>query len=445
MTDPQAVTPAPPSLLPAGTANGPPASPPAPINHWAALRAHRWALLAGLVILLLAGWGTWRWWRGPLLVAETVQRRDFVQTVVASGHVEAPHRIDIGAQITGTVVAVPVREGQAVSAGQVLIELASAELRATALQATLAVQQAQGKLRQMNEVQAPVAEQAVLQAQAGLDNARATQQRNQALVAQGFLSEAALGDGRKAVDQADAQLRTTQRQLATARPSGSDYALGQAGVAAAQATLQAAQARTGYTLIRAPVAGSLIGRAVEVGDVVQAGKVLMTLSPQGGTQLVVEIDEKNLHLLRLGQQAVVSSDAYATERFAAVLAYINPGVNAATGAVEVKLDVPHPPATLRQDMTVSIDIEVARRPQALLVSSGAVHDATTTAPWVLLVQQGRAVRRPVRLGLASAGISEVLAGLQAGDAVLPAQAAVAAGDRLRRVDAAKTPTPKTAP
>ena len=69
---------------------------------------HRWKLLATLLAaVLLAALGV-RWWRGPQMVAETVVRRDFVQAVVASGHVETPHRVDIGAQITGTVVRVPV-------------------------------------------------------------------------------------------------------------------------------------------------------------------------------------------------------------------------------------------------------------------------------------------------------------------------------------------------
>jgi HlyD family secretion protein len=52
-----------------------------------------------------------------------------LQTVVASGRVETPHRVDIGAQITGTVAHVPVSEGQTVKAGDVLVELVSAELR----------------------------------------------------------------------------------------------------------------------------------------------------------------------------------------------------------------------------------------------------------------------------------------------------------------------------
>jgi HlyD family secretion protein len=397
---------------------------------------HR-VLLVALAALVVAGaFAGVRLWSGPSVPAMAVVRKDFVQTVVASGHVEAPHRVDIGAQITGTVVRVPVAEGQVVRAGDVLIELEAAELRATERQAEVAVTQAQARVRQLRDLQAPVAEQALRQARVNLDNARAQQARNEELFRKGFIGEAALDDTRKSVDLADAQLRAAQKQLETTRPAGSDFVLAEAAVAQARASLDAARARTRYAQLTAPADGVLIARDVEAGDVVQPGKVLMTLSPAGRSQLVVDIDEKNLRLLALGQKALASADAYAQQRFGAELVYINPGVNAQTGAVEVKLDVADPPAYLKQDMTVSVDVEVARRAQALLVALDAVHDATGTAPWVMRVENGRAVRRDVMLGVASAGFAEVLTGLAEGDVVLPATAAVKDGARVRAAVAA---------
>jgi HlyD family secretion protein len=285
----------------------------------------------------------------------------------------------------------------------------------------------------LREVQAPVAEQSLRQAQVNLDNARSTLRRNQDLFEKNFIGEAALEDSRKAVELADAQVRSARKQVDTAGASGSDTALATAAVAEAQASVQAAHARSSYAFIRAATNGTLIARNVEVGDVVQPGKVLMTLSPAGRTQLVVEIDEKNLRLLALGQKALASADAYPQQRFSAELAYINPGVNAQTGAVEVKLDVPVPPAVIRQDMTVSVDIEVARRAQTLLVSASAVNDGDTAAPWVLRLQDGRALRRPVRLGLRSGGFAEIVEGLQEGDEVIPATAAIEPDARVRTI------------
>ncbi|MFP8779850.1 efflux RND transporter periplasmic adaptor subunit [Hydrogenophaga sp. RWCD_12] len=407
----------------------------APPSWW---RAHRWQMLLALCLLTAAAVLATRWWRGTPVATEAVLRRDFVQTVVASGHVEAPHRISVGVQVTGTVLRIPVAEGQLVQAGAVLLELDAAELRATGLQAGLAVVQAQARLRQLEEVQGPVAVQTLRQALAQRDNVRATLVRNERLLAQGFIGQAALDDTRKAVALAEAQVQAASAQLVTTQGRGSDRALAQATVAGARAGAQAARARVGYATVTAPAAGTLIARSVEVGDVVQPGKVLMTLSPAGSTQLVVAIDEKNLALLALGQPALASADAYPAQRFGATLAFVNPGVNAGTGAVEVKLDVAQPPAVLTQDMTVSVDIEVARRAQALVVPLSAVHDADG-APWVLRLEGRHAVRRPVQLGLRGGGLAEVTGGLAEGEVVLSGSATVVSGARVRPAPAAATP------
>ncbi|MET3373512.1 HlyD family secretion protein [Variovorax boronicumulans] len=378
--------------------------------------------------------------------AMAVVRQDFVQSVVASGHVQTPHRVNIGTQVTGTVKCVPVAEGQSVRAGQVLIELESAEWSAALAQAEAAVSQARARLRQLREVQVPVAAQAVRQAQVSLDNARAQLHRNMDLFRQGFVGQAALDDMRKTVDLVEAQLRASQSQFVSVRTGGSDYAMAETALAQAMAGAAMARARLVYATIAAPVDGALIDRAVEPGDVVQPGKALMVLSPAGKTQLVVQIDEKNLQLLAPGQKALASADAYPELRMAAELVYINPGVDVQRGSVEVKLDVPGPPAYLRQDMTVSVNIQVARRPQAVLVASDALRDAGRSGPWVLKVDGRHARRQPVRLGLRGGGFSEVLEGLQPGDLVLSAKATdVHDGSRLRAVAKssaeARTPSP----
>lgn len=386
------------------------------------------ALASGVVLLRL--------WQGSELPVETVVQREFVQTVVASGRVEAPYRVDLGAQVTGTVAAVPVAEGAVVQAGQVLLQLDDAEVRASLQQAEAALAQAQLKLRQLDEVQRPVAEQALRQAETTRDTARRQWQRQQALSEQGFVGPAALDDARKALALAESQWQAARAQAQAVAPGGSDLAAAQAALAQAQAAVQAARARQAYMTLTAPRDGVLISRAVEVGSVVQAGKTLMTLSPSGATQLVLSVDEKHLQALAPGQPALASADAFAAQRFAARLAYINPGVNASTGAVEVKLDVPQPPAYLRQDMTVSVDIEVARKPGAVLLATSCVQDPGSAQPWVWQVRDGRVVRQPVRLGLRSPGWTEILDGLRPGDQVAAAGTRPQEAQRVRPVAAA---------
>lgn len=396
----------------------------------ALFQKYRWWLLLSVCALLIGGvWG-WRWWQGTAVVGEPVLRRDFVQTVVASGRVENPHRITLGTQITSTVLRVPVQEGQTVRAGELLIQLSTAELQAAETQTEMALAQAQARMRQLQEVQAPLAEQALRQAQITAEFTRATLRRSQDLFNQNFIGAAALDEARKAAELAQAQQRAAQQQLASTGPKGSDFAIAQTAVAQAQAGAAAARARSQYAQIRAPVDGVLISRNVEAGDVVQPGKLLMALSPLGRSQLVLAIDEKNLHLLALGQKALVSADAYPQTHFDATLVFINPGVNPQTGAVEVKLDVAQPPAFLRQDMTVSVDIEVAQRKAALLVSAAVVHEPESAQPWALRLNGRRAVKAPLQLGLRSGGFYEVLGGVQEGELLLPVSAAITPGDRV---------------
>ena len=99
---------------------------------WRSVEPYRaWVLVAIGVAALAVGTGP-RALLGPQVPVRTVVQRDFVQSVVASGHVEAPHRVSIGAQIIGTVNRIPVAEGQVVAAGQVLVELDAVEARAAA-------------------------------------------------------------------------------------------------------------------------------------------------------------------------------------------------------------------------------------------------------------------------------------------------------------------------
>ena len=183
--------------------------------------------------------------------------------------------------------------------------------------------------------------------------------------------------------------------------------------------------------------GVLIARDVEVGDIVQPGKALMVLAAAGQTQVLVQIDEKNLSKIALGQKALGSADAFADQRFDAVVSYINPGLDAARGSVEVKRALTQPPAYLRQDMTVSIDIETARRTAAVVVPPSALEDAATDQPWVLVVRDKRVIKQFVTLGMRGDTRVEVLSGVTAGEGVAPvSKNGVKAGQRVRaRVEA----------
>ena len=199
------------------------------------------------------------------------------------------------------------------------------------------------------------------------------------------------------------------------------------------ANRDSAASRLGYATIAAPRDGVPIARNVEQGTIEKPGDTLMVLAPDGETQIATSIHERNLAKLAIGRKTVVSADAYAAKRFAAAVSYINPAVDIARASVEAKLTVADPPDYLRHDMTVSVDIEVARAENTIFVSASSVHDTLSADPWVLTVNAGRVVRHLVRIGLQGSTKMEILDGLAEGDLVLPAISPVKAGQRVRAI------------
>ena len=97
--------------------------------------------------------------------------------------------------------------------------------------------------------------------------------------------------------------------------------------------------------------------------------------------------------------------------------------------MEARCDVTEPPAYLVPDMTVSLEIEVGRHDKVLTVPSERVRDAST-APWLLVARNGRAVKQVITLGVRGNGASEIKNGVKEGEQVLP-ETGVSPGDRVR--------------
>jgi len=392
---------------------------------------HRWFALALFVAVGFGAWQAGRWLYGSAVVADRVTRGTIVETVVATGNVLTPYRANIGVQITGTVSDVLVEEGQQVVKGQPLIALENSELKASMVQVQGALAEAEARMRQIKEFTLPTARETLAQMQAALVDAQKIYDRTAALVKSGSATEASLDDARKALDVARAQTNGAQLSVYTASPGGSDYVLAETQLNQAHANLDSATARLAYATIVAPRDGVLISRNVERGAVVVPGNALLVLAPTGKMQLQLQIDERNLGKLALGLKALASADAYPEQRFEAIVSYVNPGVDIARASVEVKLDVPNPPPYLRQDMTVSVDIEVARRENALVLPTRSVHDALSGAPWILSVRNGRAYKLPVTLGLHGQNLVEIVDGLPEGGWALPVGSGILTGQRVR--------------
>ena len=364
----------------------------------------RRSLLLGipiLLVLLVLGSCAPRWIWGPKLDAVELKPRDLVHTLVVNGRVLAPRQVQLGVQQTGIVARRLVDEGDRVEAGQLLLELNSAEFRAT-------LAQAQAALSQVREVEQPSGRSLLSQADSILHEAQWLHDRNVRLQKEGILSQSQLEESRKALELAQAARVTAQAQSRSAM-TGSSLRLAEASVALAQA-------RLAQTRVLAPAKGVVLTRAVEVGDQVQPGKLLFTLALDESLQLLIQPDERNLSQLRLGQEAVASADAFPDRRFPARVSYLAPGVDATRGTVDVKLNLPEMPDFLRPDMTVSVEIRYGQSRNALALPLQAFRNTST--PFVLVLRSGRAVKVPVKLGQKGEQEIEVAEGLLSGDIVL---------------------------
>jgi HlyD family secretion protein len=314
----------------------------------------------------------------------------------------------------------------------VLLRLESQELSAALSQAEAAERQAAAQLAGLRSTGVVSAQAAVSQAEAASRAAQAAWARTNQLVAQGFLSGAALDEAQRSRDVAQAQLDSAQAQQRASGERGADQAQAQAQRAAAQAASQAARAKLAQTELLAPADGRVLLREVEPGQIVQPGKALLGLALAGPVQIVAQVDERFLDQLRAGQTASVLADAYATQRFAARVLSIAPSVDAQRGSIEVKLALLEAaPAFLREDMTLSVEVETARRERSLVLPLAALRVAGADgSPTVLVNDAGHARERSVRLGLRTLEAVEVVDGLAEGDQVLVG-GALQAGQRLR--------------
>lgn len=338
--------------------------------------------------------------RAPAADALELRQSPLVRTLQFSARVATLSRVDVGSTLTGRVAQVMVREGAQVRRGEVLVRLETDELNAALGQAVAAVRQADATL---------------LAAQASLA-------RGQQLVVQGFYSASQLDEARRAVDVAQAQL------------------------ASARASVTAARARLTQATLVAPADARVLSRQVEPGQIVQPGKALMSLALAGPTQLVAQVDERFLDQLQPDQKAMVVADAFAGQRLAAHVLSIAPVVDPQRGAIEVKLALEQqPPAFLREDMTLSVEVETARRERALVLPLSALRPPVSeAAATVLRLQEGRSQERTVRLGLRTLDAVEVLDGLAEKDVVLLGKA-LKAGDKVRAHVIAWQPGQSAAP
>ncbi len=302
--------------------------------------------------------------------AELVRRLDI------TGSLKAVHSAVVKARVAAELKTLTVREGDRVTAGQLIGQLDATEF--------------QWRLRQ--------AEDQARAAQAQLDIAERTLANNRALVDQGFISRNALDTSSSSAAGAAASLQAARAGAELARKALRD------------------------TEIRAPIGGLVSQRFVQPGERAALDARLVEIVDLSRIELEAAVAPEDVVALRVGQAARVSIDGLA-EPVAARVVRINPGAAAGTRSVMAYLELVPAPG-LRQGLFAHASIELQRK-TALVVPSSALR-FDQARPYVLAVEDGQARQRRVTLGARGdvlvdgrpESAVEVSAGLAAGATVL---------------------------
>jgi len=388
------------------------------------------AIWAGALSIIAAGLLFWSS-RGQAVDVVEVVQGPMRQSVVTTGRVTDITRSEVSSQSTARIEAIKVREGDPVQPGQILVQLHDDEAQAAQAQAQAALTEASERLRQVQSLQAPVSQAQLMQARAVNQQAQQELRRAEDLLRQGFVSQSRLDDALRSAHASAAALQAAQVQASSDLPGGSELALAQSRLLQAQAAQRAAAARLDLLQLRAPMAATVITRSAEPGDTAQPGKSILTLVGGGETRILASIDEKNIHLLQLGQTAQASADAYPERIFSARLISIAPAVDAQRGTVDIKLRVEPAVNFLRPDMTVSVEIVTARVANTLILPTDALRHDGAGAAFVLLSRNGRASQVAVQTGLQGIGSTQITQGLQAADRVILPGPDIGHGDKVR--------------
>ena len=283
----------------------------------------------------------------PVDVAKATQA-ELTRSVAISGSLRAAQSAFVKARVAAEIRTLDVREGDRVTANQLIGRLDATEF--------------DWRLRQALDQ--------VANAEAQLDIAARTLENNKALVDQGFISRNAL------------------------ETSASSEAAARAAVQAARAAAELARKAVRDTEIRAPIAGLVSQRLAQPGERVALDTRIVEVVDLSRIELEVAVPADDAAALRIGQTAAVNVDGLA-DPLRARVARINPSTQSGTRAVLAYLELEAHPA-LRQGLFARGTVDIGRT-RALVVPASAVR-LDQTRPYVLALQDGRAVARPVTVG-----------------------------------------------
>jgi multidrug efflux pump subunit AcrA (membrane-fusion protein) len=461
----------------------------ADFTHMLARRHMRWLVtILGLAVITVVM--IWQSHRPKLVSIVQPTLVTITESLTTTGRVGGVTEASIGAQATGIVERLLVREGDDVAAGQQLAILKRDVAEAQAAQAQAVLNTARAQLAQaargplpsdveaaaedVRQAQAQLNQQraAVIQATQSVAQARAQYSqleterdlilkeytRSKTLAARGFISQAELDQVQANSEVAEKKLRAQAQALAVAQANvtatqaaveaaqantraqearlqtiqagarSEDILVAQERVEEAEYALQVARQQAANAIVTAPFAGVVTAIHAEVGQTVGSQGVLQLVSHE--TEIRVDVDESNLADLAMGQAAILSSNTFRDSTFQGTVTEIAAAVDATRGTVTVTIIPTAPPDWLRPGQTVNVNIITNPAAKRLLVPKTAttrVGDRTG----VLVVKNGRALYKTVVVRPPIAQGVPVLAGLTAHDYLIANSQGIEPGDAVR--------------
>jgi len=356
----------------------------------------------------------------------------------ASGYIVAHHKISVNSKVTGRVAWIGVEKGDKVKEGQVLVRLENDEFRAQYEQASGAAASARAYLQQLQNGSRPEevqqSEHNLAEARATLANDKLTLDRTRDLSRQGVLSKQALDDATAKFEADQQRVNSLEKaaRLVKIGPREEEIARGRGALQQAEGQAAYAKSQLDATLIRAPVAGTILERTAEKGELITAqfasaaeggprGSVV-ALADLNDLQVELDIAQDDFAKLSPKQKGVVAVDAFPDRKYDGVIAEISPEANRAKATVQVKVQILNPDEYLKPDMNATVKFladqtkKASSQPSGVFVPTTAIRDRDGKKV-VFLAFNGKALMREVKvISQRSGGL--LVQGLNGGENVI---------------------------
>lgn len=329
----------------------------------------------------------------------------------------------IAPRISAPVRAEYVQRGARVHKGQLLATLEDRDLQGSALDSAGAVASAQANATATVDATVPEerrkAETDVEQLTAARDVAVRTSKERATLFQQGALSGRDADTASAAAVQAQAALDVARQHLESVlKTTGSTTRqAAQAQLQSARGRLIAANAQVSYANLRSPIDGVVTDRPLFPGETSTAGAALITVMDTSSLLAKLHLAQATAQKLAVGQRAEINLPGV-DEPVEAKVSFISPALDAGSTTVEIWLKLPNEDGRFKVGTPVHAVIQGMTIPRALVIPPGAILPAQDGGTSVLVVTDGVAHKRSVKVGIRTPAAVQILSGVSAGDTVV---------------------------